>query len=252
MAQIPKCQRKKLDSKSVEAILVGYGTNIKGFHLYSPQSQKYFYSRNVTFLDEELTGQGGLQASGESLNTFIKQNTVSLDLNTVSDTRKHVQTTDPTSNCATNSETDEQDDVIEEFVEALDEILLTDDDSDAVSQEVEPHFSSQQDDTGVRQSNRLRNKPQINYNEKVLSNKARDLDQYVMLSNFDGQPLHQESGTKIASSNSLRNGGRREVQGKSTKHLKEKFRSFLNSFVSHKKTKSYDSISNSVQNESQC
>ena len=42
MVHIPKQKRHKLDPKSEEYILVGYGTRTKGYRLYSPQTQKNY------------------------------------------------------------------------------------------------------------------------------------------------------------------------------------------------------------------
>ena len=48
-AQIPRDERKKLNSKSRRCILLGYGTETKGYRLYDPHRQKVFFSRNVIF-----------------------------------------------------------------------------------------------------------------------------------------------------------------------------------------------------------
>lgn len=52
-AQIPKDERKKLNSKSRKCILLGYGTEMKDYRLYDPQRQKVFYSRDVIFNEHE-------------------------------------------------------------------------------------------------------------------------------------------------------------------------------------------------------
>lgn len=78
MHQIPKQKRRKLDPKSEECIFTGYGTKTKGYRLYSPQSQTFFFGRNVIFLDEAPTDLGGLKASGDSPKIFHGTNTVSL------------------------------------------------------------------------------------------------------------------------------------------------------------------------------
>ena len=48
-AHIPEDERKKLDSKSRKTIFLGYGTNVKGYRLYDPETRKIFYARNVIF-----------------------------------------------------------------------------------------------------------------------------------------------------------------------------------------------------------
>ena len=51
-AHIPK-ERKKLDSKAKLCILLGYGTNIKGYRLYYLQERRIIYSRHVIFDETE-------------------------------------------------------------------------------------------------------------------------------------------------------------------------------------------------------
>ena len=46
-AHIPKDERKKLDSKAREAIMLGYVTEVKGYRLI--HLQKIFFSRDVIF-----------------------------------------------------------------------------------------------------------------------------------------------------------------------------------------------------------
>ena len=62
-AHIPKDERTKLDFKSRNAILVGYGDNVKGYRLYDPSTKKIFYSRDVIF-DESR--QGGFEKESSS------------------------------------------------------------------------------------------------------------------------------------------------------------------------------------------
>lgn len=230
MAQIPKQRRKKLDPKSQEAILVGFGSQIKGYHLYSPQSQKFFYSRNVTFLDEATLGSG-LTAKGDSLKKFVEHNTVCLDLlNNVPDEPKTVPQV-----VQNLDEQDDEEDIFE-FVDTLEEVLLTDDESDdTIVEEVQPQ--------PIRQSNRLKNQIPKNYNEKFLS--KTHSNNVVMLSNGHKSNVSrrdQESGTITAPSISHKSGGGRDITGKSPKLIKEMFRSFLKSF------KTQQLHSNSVSN----
>lgn len=229
MAQIPKQKRKKLDPKSQEAILVGFGSQIKGYHLYSPQSQKFFYSRNVTFLDEATLGSG-LTVKGDSLNKFVEHNTVCLDL--LNDVPVEPKTVPQV--VQNLDEQDDEEDFVQ-FVDTLEEIFLTDDESDDTIEEEQPQ--------PIRQSNRLKIQPPKNYNEKFLS--KNNSNNVVMLSNSHKSNVFgrdQESGTITAPSISHKSGGGRDITGKSPKLFKEMFRSFLKSF------KTQQLHSNSVSN----
>ncbi|CAB4028654.1 Hypothetical predicted protein, partial [Paramuricea clavata] len=48
-AHVPKDERKKLDSKARKCILLGYGTETKGYRLYDPNRARVFHSRDVQF-----------------------------------------------------------------------------------------------------------------------------------------------------------------------------------------------------------
>lgn len=54
-AHIPKDERSKLDVKSRRCILLGYGTNVKGYRLYDQTRKRVLYSRDVKF-DESKRG----------------------------------------------------------------------------------------------------------------------------------------------------------------------------------------------------
>lgn len=54
-AHVPSDERKKLDSKSKQYILLGYGPNMKGYCLYDTEQQRILYSRDVLF-DESKVG----------------------------------------------------------------------------------------------------------------------------------------------------------------------------------------------------
>jgi len=77
MVHIPKVKRKKLDSKSVECIMVGYGFGKKGWRLYNPKTNRIIHSRDVIFLETNL--------SGDHLNISNQNKHVSLDFNDVSE-----------------------------------------------------------------------------------------------------------------------------------------------------------------------
>lgn len=48
-AHVPKDERKKLDPKAMKCILLGYGTETKGYRLYDSKLAKVFYSQDVIF-----------------------------------------------------------------------------------------------------------------------------------------------------------------------------------------------------------
>ena len=52
-AHIPKDERQKLDTKAKKSILMGYGTETKGYRLYDSKRGKIFYSRDVWFNELE-------------------------------------------------------------------------------------------------------------------------------------------------------------------------------------------------------
>ena len=53
-AHIPKDERKKLDPKAKKCVLLGYGTETKGYRLYDLQSSRVIYSRDVKFNESEF------------------------------------------------------------------------------------------------------------------------------------------------------------------------------------------------------
>ena len=52
---IPKDERKKLDSKARKSILLGYGTEVKGYRLYDQKHCKVFFSRDVLFNESRFS-----------------------------------------------------------------------------------------------------------------------------------------------------------------------------------------------------
>ena len=54
-----------LDPKAKRCILLGYGTNVKGYFLYCPQERRIIYSRDVVF-DETKYGLEKEQVENES------------------------------------------------------------------------------------------------------------------------------------------------------------------------------------------
>ena len=58
-AHVPKDERSKLDSKVRKSILLGYGTETKGYRLYDPKIGKVFFSRDVIFNDVKFNEREG-------------------------------------------------------------------------------------------------------------------------------------------------------------------------------------------------
>ena len=52
-AHVAKDERQKLDSKATKCILLGYGSETKGYRLYDWKRMKVFYSRDVIFCESE-------------------------------------------------------------------------------------------------------------------------------------------------------------------------------------------------------
>jgi hypothetical protein len=53
-AHISREERRKLDPKAKKCILLGYGTNVKGYRLYCLEEQTVFYSRDVIFNEKKF------------------------------------------------------------------------------------------------------------------------------------------------------------------------------------------------------
>ena len=53
---VPKIERKKLDIKTRKCVLLGYGTNQKGYRLYDVKRKKIVHSRDVVFDETSLPG----------------------------------------------------------------------------------------------------------------------------------------------------------------------------------------------------
>ena len=50
---VAKDERQKLDSKATKCVLLGYGSETKGYRLYNLKRLKVFYSRDVLFCESE-------------------------------------------------------------------------------------------------------------------------------------------------------------------------------------------------------
>ena len=55
-AHISKEEQQKLDLKAKKCILLGYGTDVKGYRLYNLQERRVFYSRDVVFDENNCSG----------------------------------------------------------------------------------------------------------------------------------------------------------------------------------------------------
>ena len=55
-AHVPKAERRKLDSKTRKCVLLGYGTNQKGYRLYDLERMKVIHSRDVVFDEASMPG----------------------------------------------------------------------------------------------------------------------------------------------------------------------------------------------------
>ena len=55
-AHVPKNERHKLEPKATKCVLLGYGSQRKGYCLYDSSSGKVIYSRNVIFDELQMHG----------------------------------------------------------------------------------------------------------------------------------------------------------------------------------------------------
>ena len=55
-AHVPKAERHKLDSKTRKCVLLGYGANRKGYHLYDLERMKVIHSRDVVLNEASMPG----------------------------------------------------------------------------------------------------------------------------------------------------------------------------------------------------
>ena len=56
-AHVPKDERRKLDAKAQRCVLLGYGTETKGYRLFNIENDKVFFSRDVKFNESTLRKQ---------------------------------------------------------------------------------------------------------------------------------------------------------------------------------------------------
>ena len=74
MVHIPKEKRRKLDSKSIECILLGYCTNTKAYRLYNISTKKIIISRDVIFLENNSKVNRNLNNNSSSPTAFDDNN----------------------------------------------------------------------------------------------------------------------------------------------------------------------------------
>ena len=55
-AHVPKAERHKLDCKTRKCVLLGYGTDQKGYRLYGLGQMKVIHSRDVVFDETSMPG----------------------------------------------------------------------------------------------------------------------------------------------------------------------------------------------------
>ena len=53
-AHIAKDEWKKLDAVARRCVLVGYGSDVKGYRLYDPDRRTVFFSQDVRFNESEV------------------------------------------------------------------------------------------------------------------------------------------------------------------------------------------------------
>ena len=68
-AHVQKAKGQKLDSKSTQCILLGYGPDQKGYHLYDLERLKVIHSQDVEF-DETFVG--GTQIEDEAPYQYVE------------------------------------------------------------------------------------------------------------------------------------------------------------------------------------
>ena len=67
-AHIPKDERRKLDSKSLKCVFLGYGNNIKGYRLFDLNRERIIFSRDVIFNEMKFN----FESKNNELEKFIK------------------------------------------------------------------------------------------------------------------------------------------------------------------------------------
>jgi len=68
-AHVPKAERDKLDSKARKCVLLGYGTNQKGYRLYDLRRMKVIHNMDVIFNE---TSMSGIQKEEETTVKYVE------------------------------------------------------------------------------------------------------------------------------------------------------------------------------------
>ena len=105
MSHIPKCQRKKLETKSTECILLGYSEQSKAYRLYDMKRRKTIVSRDVVFFETELSEvHKSKQITNCSIPSFKQNDNNHTDQSDSSSDSDSDDETDVTKRAETNSE----------------------------------------------------------------------------------------------------------------------------------------------------
>lgn len=210
---IPKQKRRKLDMKAIEAIFVGYGTQTKGYRLFNPETNEVFYSRDVTFLNE------GTRVHQQS--EVVKKHFISIEFSQQQENHED------------------------------DEVILTDDEDEA-------HLSLNQQNIGIkgskkpktvvnpdnlRRSERIKQQQDSQASSNLVQNEHSNVDLCSVMLGFQNKST--DCGTKLASSNSLQNGGGRDFQREFNSNFLNKNKYLLN----ESQQQTNDSFNDSDDNE---
>ncbi len=84
-AHISKDERKKLDAKAKRCVLVGYGTEVKGYWAFDPLTRKVVYSRDVRFNEEQTGIEKGVRSAELDIERCVELELTSDDFSEVVD-----------------------------------------------------------------------------------------------------------------------------------------------------------------------
>lgn len=215
-SQIPKEKRKKLDVKAVEAILVGYGTNVKGYRLFNLETNEIFYSRNVTFLNE-----GGRIKSKSKV---VQDNCVPISFTKLDESP------------------------------IVEEILITDDeqhDTPVVHANKEIRKKKPiEDSASLRRSERIKKLKESQASSNFVKTDQTLSESCSVMTTFQNQP--SKHGANQAFSNPLRNGGERDFQRKLNENFLGKDDYLLNKFTQQRSPDDFEIESDYDDDSSEC
>lgn len=181
-ATFPKANARSFDEKSEQGFFVGYSDFTKAYRVYSPETHNIFYSRDVIFVDEDLTGHGGIKASGESLNKSQSTNVVSLEFvpairepvePVIDNNESEMNLSNFTMTTADEYDTDLDSDFLSDL---LDTSISEDLFHFGIYSSTSSTSSSHQDDqlNTLRRSVRISNQQPVNYAETTSSSNSED------------------------------------------------------------------------------